>query len=371
MSEKKRIRILFLIGSYSTGGKERQLAELIKGLPGEQFELHLFVKSDGAHYLKDLQNKLTSFHSLERKRFGRKAFRDILRHIKTVKPHIVHSWADTTSFYLVLAKPFSRQKYILVDGSIRMAPERVKKFSMSNLKRTLIIYFSNTVVANSRAGLLSFHVPESKGHCIHNGFDNTRISDLKHLEALKHELGIRTTFTVGMVARFDHEKDWFTFLSAAEMVLALRNDVTFIAVGGGPDLPKFRNKIKHINRQKIIFTGERDDVESIVNILDIGVLASYSEGISNSIIEYMALSKPVIASGFGGIPELIVHNNTGIIFPVGDNMELCNTIILLLNDETLRIRLGKSGEKRIRDLFSFEQMILNYNELYKQILNAK
>jgi glycosyltransferase involved in cell wall biosynthesis len=371
MPFKGKIRVLFLIGAYGTGGKERQLAELIKGLPSGEFELHLLIKSEGAHYLDDIKDKLSSFLSLDRARFGRKAFRDIVYHINKIKPDIIHSWADTTSFYAALSRPFAKGKSVLIDGSIRMAPPRVDRFTVGYAQRKVINALSDIIVANSKAGLKIYKVPERKSRCIYNGFDSDRLAGMRDPFQLKSELGIMTEYLIGMVARFDHEKDWPTFFLAAEKMLETRQDVTFIAVGGGIDMDKYRALVKPVNRKRFIFTGERNDVESIVNLFDIGVLASYSEGISNSIIEYMALGKPVIASGTGGIPELVVHNETGFIFWVGDHEALFQSMMKLLNDKRLRNTIGLKAKKRILQMFSFEQFVQAYTDLYKAVAAAE
>lgn len=365
MAEK--IRILFLIGSYGNGGKERQLAELIKGLPSERYELHLFIKSDGAHYLSQITEKLVSLRNLDRTRFGRDAFHDILGYIRQTRPHIIHSWADTTSFYASLAKPFTKESYQLIDGSIRMAPPKVKKANVHFFQRMIINLLSDRVVANSKAGLSSFKVPGSKRHHIYNGFDLERIKTLKESDVLKRELGITTEHIVGMVARFDDEKDWNTFFRITGQILEERADVSFIAVGGGRDRAKYQERVIPTYKDRLIFTGERDDVESIVNLFDVGLLISYSEGISNSILEYMALGKPVIVTGTGGIPELVLHEETGYICRTGDAGSVCRYLHLLLDDPGLREKMGEAGKSRVRESFSFAQMISSYESLYQKL----
>jgi glycosyltransferase involved in cell wall biosynthesis len=371
METDKKIRLLFLIGSYGTGGKERQLAELIKGLPSGEFEIHLLIKSEGAHYLDDIKEKLSSFYSLDRARFGRKAFKDIVNHINNIKPDVIHSWADTTSFYAALARPFVKGKSVLIDGSIRMAPPSVNRLSVGYAQRKVINAFSDIVVANSQAGLKTYKVPERKSRCIYNGFDPDRLASLKDPFLLKSGLGIMTEYLIGMVARFDHEKDWLTFFRAAEKMLETRQDVTFIAVGGGIDMNKYRERVKPADRDRFVFTGERNDVESIVNLMDIGILASYSEGISNSIIEYMALGKPVIASGTGGIPELVDHNMTGLIFAVGDYEALFQSMNKLINESRLRNTMGAAAKKRISETFGFRQFVNAYSQLYRSAVCAE
>src|SRR5690606_31004954 len=101
---------------------------------------------------------------------------------------------------------------------------------------------------------------------------------------------------VGMVAAFSAFKDYKTFINAANIVLEKRNDVVFVCVGDGPKLNECKSIVQKNNSDKIIFTGKQKNVENIVNVFDIGVLSTFNEGISNSIMEYMALSKPVVVT---------------------------------------------------------------------------
>ena len=172
---------------------------MIKGLPTEQFEIHLLIKSSGAHYLNEFKEKLSSFHSLNRQKFGRKALIDIIDRINIVKPDIIHSWSDTASFYSVIARMVTKNKYLLIDGSIRMAPPVVKKYNYQYLQRKVINQFSDVIVANSKAGLKSYLVPEAKSRCINNGFDINRIKQFKDPDRLKKELGIKTRYIIILI----------------------------------------------------------------------------------------------------------------------------------------------------------------------------
>ena len=111
-----------------------------------------------------------------------------------------------------------------------------------------------------------------------------------------------------MVAGFDKRKDFATLIEAAIDICRERSDLVFMFVGGGPDWELLRSRVPQsmINNQ-IIFTGKRTDVESVIQIFDIGLLITFYEGISNSIIEYMALGKPVIATDGGGTSEIIIR----------------------------------------------------------------
>lgn len=104
--------------------------------------------------------------------------------------------------------------------------------------------------------------------------------------------------------------------------------------------------------------------------IDNGVLATYSEGISNSIMEYMALRKPVVATNGGGINELVLHGKTGFLVDSNDAHELSKRIEQLLADEELANRMGSAGCERIKRKFSLEKMTNLYVELYERLLNV-
>lgn len=362
-----KIKILFLIGFFGTGGKERQLAELIKGLPPDMFEIHLLVKSDRTHYLNNIRVKLSSFHSLERKRFGIKAFTDIVKIIIKIRPQIIHSWSDITSLYSVLAKPLVRFKYKLLDGSIRSANDKRKLFCRENLMRVIINHYSDTIITNSFAGIKVYNVPDHKSYCIYNGFDRDRISTIQTTAEIRKYWGIKTRFIVGMVGRIDFEKDYPTFIRAANKLLSIRNDVTFIIVGDGEDREEIQNAVKSEYLDKFIFTGQVSSVESLINVFDIAILTTFYEGLSNAIMEYMALAKPVIATKVGGNAEIVKDGETGILVSINNDEELLQKIIYLLDNPKVAYQMGQKGEKRIVEEFGFNKMINSYINLYNTL----
>ena len=171
-----------------------------------------------------------------------------------------------------------------------------------------------------------------------------------------------------MVATFSDNKDYETYISAAKMIFQKRNDVTFLAIGDGENLEKCKKMVKPQFQDRIRFLGKQNDVESIINVFDVGVLSTntkvHGEGISNSIMEYMALSKPVVATRGGGTNELIEEWVTGFMVPSGDYNKLSHWIEHLLTNMQLAEQMGKAGKKRLKDYFSMKNMIESYIALY-------
>ncbi|MBF0234977.1 MAG: glycosyltransferase family 4 protein, partial [Desulfamplus sp.] len=118
---------------------------------------------------------------------------------------------------------------------------------------------------------------------------------------------------VGMVASFSNKKDHKTFVDAAHRVLEKRKDITFILIGDGDFFDEIKNRIRPEFQDNFRMPGTQKRIMNIVNIFDIGVLATYTEGISNAVMEYMALKKPVIVTDCGGNKELVEDHHTGFL----------------------------------------------------------
>ncbi len=171
-----------------------------------------------------------------------------------------------------------------------------------------------------------------------------------------------------MVATFSDKKDYGTFVKAAQLVLNTTEDVVFMAIGDGPNLQQIKNQIPKEHENSFLFLGKQQDVESFVNIFDIGVLATFSEGISNAVMEYMIFEKPVIATGRGGTAELVIHNETGYLLESQKPELLAEKIIYLLNNADIAKKFGQNGAKRIRNLFALDKMINETMSLYKEFV---
>jgi glycosyltransferase involved in cell wall biosynthesis len=170
-----------------------------------------------------------------------------------------------------------------------------------------------------------------------------------------------------MVASFSIFKDYKTYFSAAKILLDRGYDVTFLAIGHNTEsiqLGKFINS-KYFPFIKLL--GKQSGIESYVNAMDVCVLSTFTEGISNSILEYMALGKPVVATDGGGTKEIIEDKITGFLVKPSDPVELADKVEILLKDPGLINRMGQSGTARVKNFFSIHLMASKYIELYYNI----
>ena len=172
---------------------------------------------------------------------------------------------------------------------------------------------------------------------------------------------------VGMVAEFSDYKDFSTFIQAAQEVLARRRDVVFVAVGDGKNLNACRRMVS-TDEKSILFLGERKDVETLVQRMDIGVLCTFTEGISNSVMEYMAAGRPVVVTNGGGSCELITDGVQGFLVPPAQPLAVAEKIELLAGDSVKARQMGLAGRKRIEQRFSIKQMTDATIRMYRETL---
>jgi glycosyltransferase involved in cell wall biosynthesis len=360
------LRILFCIDSLATGGKERQAAELIKGLtrtPG--FECLVVCLDASDFFLAELAAAGVKVEFvLRRMRWDPTVFPRLHRIASRYQPDVVHTNGLVSTFY---ALPVSnRLGAPLVNGSIRNA------FSEGGIRWHLEKWFLNAAdyrVANSCEGLRSRGFERATENVvIYNGFDFSRLERGVAGE-LPRAVAAAKTKVVGMVASFNKYKDYFTFVRTAQIISGRRKDVLFVTVGDGEKLEEHKKLADGL--ETVQFLGKRRDVEQVIRTFDIGVLSTFSEGLSNSIMEYMALAKPVVASDSGGTKELVVDGETGFLVPPRDPSALAGKIEFLLDHPDAAKRMGEAGYTRLRGEFSVEKMIAETVKLYRVAVDRR
>jgi len=195
---------------------------------------------------------------------------------------------------------------------------------------------------------------------------------------LKRKLGIQSeSFVVGMVANIRKVKGYLYFLDAARIILRYNRNVQFVMIGYDAIKSDFTTEgLKRYGEEiriseNLHFLGGKLDIPDLISIFDVAVLASLSEGFSNVILEYMASSKPVVATEVGGNPEIVVHGETGLLVPPADSDALASAILSILEDKDMALRFGMAGRKRVEERFSVDIMLRNYENLFEQVINSR
>ena len=183
----------------------------------------------------------------------------------------------------------------------------------------------------------------------------------------RKDLNIGNRKVVGTVGRVSAQKNPVGFVNIAREVLSKRKDVIFLFVGGGELLEKVQNTVRESGLgDRIVFTGFRRDIPEIMANFDVFILPSLWEGMPRSVIEAMALSKPVVVHGIGGIDEVVENGQNGYIVPIDQTGDFAEKIGLLLDDDRLRRRMGKAGKIKARG-YDFESIVHKTAQLYRQL----
>ena len=188
--------------------------------------------------------------------------------------------------------------------------------------------------------------------------------DVSAASRARHDRAITRLIAVG---RLKAPKDFLTLIRA----LAALSERSFEAliVGDGPDRGAVEDEIRRLGlEERVRLVGERSDVPALLAASDLFVLSSRSEGLPVSVLEAMAAELPVVASGVGGLAELVVDGETGILVPSGAPKPLAAALGRLVEDRDLRRRFGAAGRTRAEALFDLAVFRRAHVELYEQQL---
>jgi glycosyltransferase involved in cell wall biosynthesis len=362
------MKILFFIDTLTSGGKERRMLELIQYLKKHTDYTLVLVLTEDLIYYEYVYDLGIQIKIIKRKgiKYDPTLFVKFYRFCNHFKPDIIHAWGRMTTFYAIPTKILSRIP--LISNLIADSLGAKKLLGLNPLFFKADIFFSDLILSNSEAGLKAYKIESPKAKVVWNGVNLERFHRKFDIENIRRELKVNTKFIIVMVAAFSNLKDYDLFLDVAKKLMVIRDDVTFLGVGNGNEWKRIQQRIKDEQISNVILTGKQKDVEKIIAASDIGILCTYSEGISNSIIECMALGKPVISTDtIGGSKEIIIDGETGYCTQ-RNSEQIVVYLNSILNNEDLRLSMGNKGKERIYSHFSIERMGEEFQDIYKKIL---
>jgi glycosyltransferase involved in cell wall biosynthesis len=204
---------------------------------------------------------------------------------------------------------------------------------------------------------------------IYSGVDLARFKDKLPTGILHREYDIEAKVKIiGNIAALTSEKDFYTFIDTAEILLSKRNDLVFMIIGDGPLSQDLQAYINERSLQgKVILTGRHNDVPDILPELSVLLVTSLAEGLNTTILDAFACKVPVVATETGGIPEIVHHRETGLLAAIKNSGMLAEMTSLLLEDVVLRKRLVENAFQNL-SRFSVEEMALQTARLYEDVL---
>jgi glycosyltransferase involved in cell wall biosynthesis len=218
--------------------------------------------------------------------------------------------------------------------------------------------------------LVSDGVPASRIMTVHEGVDLEHVAAAPPLD-IHTELWLpRGAPIVGNVAALVPHKGHRYLIQAAAIVVRQIPDARFVILGTGELESALRTQIKHLHlEQHILLAGFRPDVLSLQKGFDLFAMSSLTEGLGTTLLDAMAIGQAIVATRAGGIPEMIIHDQTGLLVPPHDADALAAAIVQLLRDPERRTRLGAAGHERVRSSFSVERMVQATLDAYGQLVD--
>jgi len=203
-----------------------------------------------------------------------------------------------------------------------------------------------------------------------NGIDASSYRFENAKENAKHELGLDGKTILLFVGRLDPVKSLSTLLEALALSLDLRPALHLIIVGDGPERIRLETQAKTLGVAKMVeFSGNQKDVRSYLQVADMFVLPSITEGISNALLEAMASGVACLATPVGGNLEVLAQGQYGMLVPVGDVNAWAKAFADLGNDLELRTKLGQVARERILAQYDFNVVGAQYEALYTELLD--
>lgn len=368
---KRNIKVLFFIGTLSSGGKERRLLELITYL-NKSDKYALFLVTKQAEVLFDNFYSLqVEWLPLSTSRLTIGSFSEFYSIVRKVSPDIIHTWGSRQTLIAIPPKLLFK-KLKLVNSQITSAPPSLS--ITETFLSKLNFLFSDVILSNSIAGIDAYGPPKDKAMVIYNGLNLNRFEHLPDKTAIRDKFNIKTKYAVIMVATYSKNKDYERFFSVGKALSNLRTDTTFVGVGFfGDDGTIFRNISRICEGNDLLrpIPGTKE-VEALVNACDLGVLFSnakvHGEGISNAVIEYMALGKPVFANDAGGTREVVVNDWNGFLFDEESDSFIAAKIDSLLNSPEKLALMGFRSKEKIMNEFTLERMGAEFEKVYNNCL---
>jgi L-malate glycosyltransferase len=358
--------VLLVARELDLGGSERQLAEMARSLDRDAFEPHAGCFRAGGLRAAELEAAgvpvalfpATSFHGAAMLRGVRALGEYVRRH----QIRLVHSFdVPANLFAIPAARMFGVPRVI--------ASQRAHRGLTPGIQRHLLRLtdqIADAIVVNCesvrRELIEEEHVPACRIHLCYNGVDTNLF---RPCPAGRENV----TPTVGIVCALREEKDLGTLLRAFTQVRRAHGGVKLLIVGGGPE----QARIEALAQDLALGDAFRLEpatgrVAERLRAIDIFVLPSRSEALSNSLMEAMACGCAAVASRAGGNPELVADGRTGLLFEPGDTEGLAAALHTLLGHRDQRLRLGEAAAQRMRDEFSLGAAARRMGEIYRATL---
>ncbi len=368
--------IIFRLG---IGGLENGLVNLINTMPADRFRHAIVCIDDYTDFARRIRREDVGLHALHKREghdlglYGR-----LWRLLRRLRPAIVHTRNVGALECLPVAAAAGVPARVHGEHGWDVADLHGTSRRYAMLRRVCLPFATRCVTVSRHIQdwlERDLRVPAGKVRQIYNGVDVERFSttDSGRRDGLPADFAPEGTVVIGTVGRMQEVKNPLglvdAFIELVRSEPAMGSGLRLVMVGDGPlrQVAMQRLEAAALDAQAWL-PGPRDDVPDLLRACDVFVLPSLNEGISNTILEAMACGLPVVATDVGGNPELVVHDQTGLLVPTGDVAAMAGAIGRYVDDPQRRRDHGRAARRCIEDRFSLGAMVAAYLSLYEGLL---
>lgn len=369
------LHVVHVVYGFHAGGLENGIVSLVNHLPADEFR-HTIVAlttCSPSFCERITQNNVDYVEMNKGPGHALKLYPALYRLFKDLKPNIVHSRNLAALETAVPAWAAGVPVRIHGEHGWDAGDPEGKGAKYAIVRRLYRPFVTHYVVlsrhiesyVNARVG-----VPTAKVSRICNGVDTRKFcvsSDARELLA-GSPLNASRLCVVGTVGRLQAVKDQSNLIQAFALIVDSHPDLRLMIVGDGATRPQLEAEAAQLGvSEKVWMAGERDDIPEVMRAMDVFVLPSQAEGISNTILEAMASGLPVVATRVGGNDELVVPDMTGKLVPPFNAMALGEAIAFYASSPERRRKHGLAGRERVEAGFSLQGMIDKYSYVYTKL----
>ena len=379
MIMKPKIKILYIITSSGIGGAERILYYTATGLDYNKYDISICSLKKKGEIAGDLEKQGIEVCCLHLG--GRERFLGWLSSIITliwlfpylirIRPTIVHSFLFRANILARIAGYLTGVPIVI--SSVRVMGGEKRYFHyIEKITSFMVDHYVAVSESVKRYIIDKSKISAEKISVIYNGVNIKSQDDL-------HEQNVRMPFKIEdedrilmTVGRLHEQKGHYYLVKAISKVQKEFPKVKLLVIGEGEEENNLKKLVKSLDlTNEVIFIGLSSDIEEILPMAELFLLPSLWEGLPNVLLEAMAAGKPVIATEVGGVPELVIHGETGMLVPHKDSDALACAIADLLKNRLKARRMGETGRIRAEEHFSIQKMIEKTESLYQELLREK
>ncbi len=365
----QRLRILHVTSEQGWRGGENQLLLLLRQQRKLGHSTALVAPPGSTIADKFLQDGGKVFSLKQRSDLDVFAAWELSHIMQTYECEVIHAHTGRAHAIAVWSNWFKRKKAPIVVS--RRVSFTLKNHFLNRLKYQKADHF--IPISNAaRAPLLQIGVSEKSITIIPEGVDADMLERKSRL-GVREEFGISdSAFVVGNVAHCELNKNQALILDAAPEIIQAHPGIQFIIVGDGKELNSLKQKADALGIQdSVILPGFRNDIERFYQAFDCFVITSFEEGLCSSILEAQCCGVPVVATRAGGIPEIVIDKNTGLLIDKSDKTGLVDALTKILNDKKFAANLCSAGRNSVLQNYTIDIVAEQTLDVYRKVIRQK